>query len=52
MLGEHPLVWRHRQGQVFYSAIGNRPETYELSEYRELLSKAMRWAMATEAVSM
>ncbi|MCB1844638.1 MAG: ThuA domain-containing protein [Halioglobus sp.] len=47
MEGEHPLVWRHRvdEGRVFYSAIGHRPETYQLPEYRQLLSKAMRWAM-------
>jgi type 1 glutamine amidotransferase len=50
MLDEHPQVWRHRQGQgrVFYSAIGHRPATYDLPEYRELLRKAMRWAMLGE----
>lgn len=50
MAGEHPQVWRHRQGQgrVFYSAIGHQPETYALPEYRELLSRAMRWAVLGE----
>lgn len=45
--GEHPQIWRHRpgQGRAFYSAIGHQPETYEIPAYRELLSKAMRWAM-------
>jgi type 1 glutamine amidotransferase len=47
MEGEHPLVWRHTlgQGRVFYSAIGHQPDTYQLPEYRELLGKAMQWAM-------
>jgi type 1 glutamine amidotransferase len=51
MAGEHPQAWRHRQGQgrVFYSAIGHQPETYALPDYRELLRKAMRWAMWGEA---
>jgi type 1 glutamine amidotransferase len=50
MKGEHPQVWRHRlgRGRVFYSAIGHQPETYALAEYRELLGKAMRWAMLGE----
>ncbi|WP_116364107.1 ThuA domain-containing protein [Parahaliea mediterranea] len=45
--GEHPQVWRHRlgQGRAFYSAIGHQPATYGIPAYRELLSKAMRWAM-------
>ena len=47
MEGEHPLAWRHTlgQGRVFYSAIGHQPGTYQLPEYRQLLGKAMRWAM-------
>jgi type 1 glutamine amidotransferase len=47
MEGEHPLVWRHRlgRGRVFYSAIGHQPDTYQLPEYQELLTRAMRWAM-------
>lgn len=51
MTGEHPLVWRHQlgQGRVFYSAIGHRPETYATSEYQQLLSAAMRWAMGGQA---
>ena len=51
MEGEHPLVWRHElgQGRVFYSAIGHRPETYQLPEYRQLLSGAMRWALGGQA---
>lgn len=51
MEGEHPLSWRHNlgQGRVFYSAIGHRAETYDIPEYRELLSRAMRWAMGETA---
>jgi type 1 glutamine amidotransferase len=47
MKGEHPLAWRHSQGEgrVFYSAIGHQPATYQIPGYRELLSKAMVWAM-------
>jgi len=46
MKGEHPLVWRHElgKGKVFYSAIGHRPATYNVPEYRELIRKAMSWA--------
>ncbi|MCB1688107.1 MAG: ThuA domain-containing protein [Halioglobus sp.] len=48
MTGEHPQAWRHCQGKgrVFYSAIGHNPETYVLPEYRQLLGKAMRWAIS------
>ncbi|GAB5453368.1 MAG: hypothetical protein Hals2KO_36960 [Halioglobus sp.] len=47
MEGEHPLAWRHERGRgrIFYSSIGHRPETYELPEYQQLISGAMRWAM-------
>ena len=47
MGGEHPLVWRHAiaEGRAFYSAIGHQAVTYQLPEYRQLLSDAMRWAM-------
>ncbi len=50
MEGEHPLVWRHAigQGRAFYSAIGHQGATYQLPEYRQLLSDAMRWAMQQE----
>lgn len=53
MPGEHPQVWRHCQGKgrVFYSAIGHRPQTYALPGYRELLNRAMRWAIAGEALA-
>ncbi|MEZ5571052.1 MAG: ThuA domain-containing protein [Halioglobus sp.] len=48
MAGEHPQVWCHylEKGRVFYSAIGHQPATYELPEYRELLNRAMQWAIA------
>jgi type 1 glutamine amidotransferase len=47
MEGEHPIAWRHPQGEgrVVYSAIGHQAVTYSIPEYREFLSKAMRWAM-------
>jgi len=47
MAGEHPLVWRHKQGQgrVFYSAIGHTPATYQIPEYRDLINKSMVWAL-------
>lgn len=47
MEGEHPMVWRHHygEGRVFYSAIGHQPETYQLPEYQQLLTQAMRWAI-------
>jgi len=50
MPGEHPLAWRHTlgKGRVFYSAIGHQAATYQLPEYRELVRKAMRWAMGQE----
>jgi len=46
MDGEHPLVWRHQRGhgRVFYSALGHTPQTYQLTEYQQLLSNAMSWA--------
>lgn len=46
MEGEHPVVWRHNQGEgkVFYSSIGHTAETYSVPEYRELIRKAMVWA--------
>jgi uncharacterized protein len=46
MEGEHPLVWRHMQGEgkVFYSSIGHTAETYALPEFRELIKKSMLWA--------
>ena len=51
MTGEHPQVWRHcpGKGRAFYSAIGHQPETYELPEYRELLNRAMRWAIVNNS---
>ncbi len=50
MEGEHPLVWRHAvgKGRAFYTAIGHQGATYQLPEYRQLLSDAMRWAMQQE----
>jgi type 1 glutamine amidotransferase len=50
MEGEHPMVWRHGvgRGRAFYSAIGHQAATYQLPEYRQLLSDAMRWAMQPE----
>jgi|TARA_B110000503_G_scaffold52251_1_gene84050 type 1 glutamine amidotransferase len=53
MAGEHPQVWCHYQGKgrVFYSAIGHQPETYELPDYRELLNRAMLWAIASERLA-
>jgi type 1 glutamine amidotransferase len=53
MKGEHPQVWRHCQGKgrAIYSAIGHQPETYELPDYRELLKRAMCWAIAVDAVA-
>ena len=45
---DHPLVWMHRvgEGRVFYSALGHTAETYEEAEYRQLISRAMQWALA------
>lgn len=50
MRGEHPVAWRHRlgKGRVFYSAIGHNAATYRLPAYRELLRRAMRWAMGAD----
>ncbi len=44
---DHPLVWIHQvgQGRVFYSALGHTGDTYTEPEYRELVSRAMRWAL-------
>ena len=45
MEGEHPMAWRHNvgQGRALYSAIGHQAATYSIPEYREFLSRAMRW---------
>ena len=47
---DHPLVWVHQvgEGRVFYSALGHTGETYLEDEYRELISRAMEWALATD----
>lgn len=44
---DHPLIWTHQvgQGRVFYSALGHTAETYGEPEYRELVSRAMQWAL-------
>jgi len=46
MPGEHPMAWRHAvgEGRALYSAIGHQAATYRIPEYREFLSRAMRWA--------
>ena len=45
MPGEHPMAWRHAvgEGRALYSAIGHQAATYRIPEYREFLSRAMRW---------
>lgn len=50
MEGEHPMAWRHSvgQGRAFYSAIGHQAATYSIPEYRQFLSKAMRWAAGVQ----
>lgn len=42
---DHPIVWSRciEQGRAFYSAIGHRPEVYELEENLTLLKDALLW---------
>ena len=46
MEGEHPIAWRHSlgEGRVLYSAIGHQGATYDIPEFRQLISNAIRWA--------
>lgn len=43
MPGEHPIAWTHAvgDGTVIYSAIGHRPETYQLPAYRLFVQRAI-----------
>jgi len=47
MEGEHPIAWRHEigAGRAFYSAIGHQAETYNIPEYKQVISNAIAWAM-------
>ncbi|MEH6588369.1 MAG: ThuA domain-containing protein [Halioglobus sp.] len=46
MEGEHPIAWRHAlgQGRVLYSAIGHQGATYDVPEFQQLITNAIRWA--------
>jgi len=52
MEGEHPIAWRHQlgQGRALYSAIGHQGATYNIPEFRQLVTEALRWAGAREAM--
>ena len=43
---DHPIVWTQcvGNGRAMYSAIGHRPEVYEVSENMVLLKEALMWA--------
>lgn len=54
MPGEHPIAWRHNlgDGQVIYSAIGHRAETYQLKAYQTFIRKSMQWLIGKPDVSV
>ena len=43
---DHPIVWTRcvGNGRAMYSAIGHRPEVYDVAEYTTLLRDGLRWA--------
>lgn len=43
---DHPVVWTRcvGEGRAFYSAIGHRPEVYDVTQYRTLLLEGLAWA--------
>lgn len=42
---DHPVAWCHERlgGRAFYTALGHTIESYAEPEFREHLSKALRW---------
>ncbi|WP_170287339.1 ThuA domain-containing protein [Halioglobus maricola] len=45
MEGEHPITWRHLQGEgrVFYTAIGHQAATYSIPGFQRMVSGALSW---------
>lgn len=45
-MGSHPLAWTNciKNGRMFYSAIGHKPETYAEPNHVKLLEAAIEWA--------
>jgi type 1 glutamine amidotransferase/uncharacterized low-complexity protein len=50
-MGDHPIAWSKclGKGRMFYSAIGHRPETYSIPEYRTMVKNALAWVSQREA---
>lgn len=45
-MGDHPIAWSRclGDGRAFYTAIGHRPETYDVPDNRRFLEQAIAWA--------
>ncbi len=42
----HPIAWISKvgRGQVFYTALGHTPESYDDANHRRIIANALRWA--------
>jgi uncharacterized protein len=45
---DHPIIWSHciGKGRALYSALGHTGESYAEPEFRQLMDKAIKWALS------
>ena len=50
-MGDHPVVWSNcvGNGRALYTALGHNAETFETTEFRQLLENSLNWFISPSA---